>query len=167
MKYPRQNGFTMVTAIFILVVLAALGAFMVNVSTNQQIGSALDVQGARAYQAARSGIEWGVYQVQSSAGYRFSYDCLPGDTGSTCPNRRSCPSSPASFNFTAPSLTGLTVTVTCVAIVDPGGFNGPTVYNVVATACNQPVAGWTETTVACPNLAPNSFYMERRLDVSF
>ena len=36
-------------------VLAALAAFVMIVSTTQQVGSALDVQGARAYQAARAG----------------------------------------------------------------------------------------------------------------
>ncbi|MCX7168754.1 MAG: agglutinin biogenesis protein MshP [Proteobacteria bacterium] len=173
MKHPRQNGFTIVSAIFILVVLAVLGAFMVTISTNQQIGSALDVQGSRAYQAARAGIEWGVYQVQSSAGYQFSYACPVTDTGSMCPNRRTCPSSPASFAFsTAPSLTGFVVTVTCSANADTvasglGGFSGPTIYAITATACNQPISGWTATTTACPNTAPNNLYIERRLEVSF
>lgn len=58
-----QRGFALVGAIFILVVLSALGAFMLTM-TGIQSGTALfSVQGARAYQAARSGIEWGIYQV--------------------------------------------------------------------------------------------------------
>ena len=68
-----SRGFAIVSAIFILVVLGALGAFIVNVSTNQQIGSALDIQGVRAYQAARAGVEWGIYQVQATPAYNFSY----------------------------------------------------------------------------------------------
>ena len=71
MKFPR--GFAIVSAIFILVVLSVLGAAMVSLSTSQHLGSAQDVQGARAYQAARSGVEWGLYQVQSTAAYAFSY----------------------------------------------------------------------------------------------
>ena len=55
MRPDRQRGFTVVTAIFLLVVLAALGGFIATISTTQHIGSALDVSGARAYQAARSG----------------------------------------------------------------------------------------------------------------
>lgn len=58
-----QRGFSLVTAIFLLVVIAALGAFAVTLSTTQQQSSALDVLGSRAYQAARAGIEWGAYQV--------------------------------------------------------------------------------------------------------
>lgn len=61
---PRaQRGFALVTAIFLLVVLATLGAAMLTFSSAQHVGSALDVQGARAYQAARAGIEWGAYQA--------------------------------------------------------------------------------------------------------
>jgi MSHA biogenesis protein MshP len=62
MKKP-QAGFSIVSAIFLLVVLAFLGAAMVNFSTNQQQSAAMDVMGERAYQAARTGVEWGAYQV--------------------------------------------------------------------------------------------------------
>ncbi len=58
-----QRGFALVTAIFLLVVLAVLGAAMLTFSSAQHVGSAMDVQGARAYQAARAGIEWGAYQA--------------------------------------------------------------------------------------------------------
>lgn len=63
-----QRGFALATAIFLLVVLAALGAAMLTFSSTQHVGSAMDVQGARAYQAARAGIEWGVYQALRGAG---------------------------------------------------------------------------------------------------
>ena len=108
----RLRGFAIVSAIFILVVLASLGAFIVNISTSQQIGSALDVQGVRAYHAARAGIEWGLYQVQASVGYNFGYT-------STNPNTRTCPASPTSFLLpAAPTLAGFTVTVVCSAQPD-------------------------------------------------
>lgn len=54
----RQHGFSIITAIFILVVLALLGGYMVKLSTVQTTSFNLVLQGARAYQAARSGIEW-------------------------------------------------------------------------------------------------------------
>lgn len=66
LRQPRRavaRGFTIIAAIFLLVVLAALGAFVLTVSSAQHMTSAQDLQGARAYQAARSGIEWGAYQV--------------------------------------------------------------------------------------------------------
>lgn len=58
-----QKGFSLITAIFLLVVIAALGTFAVTLSTTQQQSAALDVMGARAYQAARAGIEWGAFQA--------------------------------------------------------------------------------------------------------
>lgn len=64
--HKLQRGFSLVSAIFLLVVIAALGTFAVTLSTTQQQGAALDVLGARAYQAARAGIEWGAYQVISN-----------------------------------------------------------------------------------------------------
>lgn len=58
-----QRGFAIMSAIFLLVVLAALGAAMLTFSASQHASSAMDVQGTRAYQAARAGIEWGAYQA--------------------------------------------------------------------------------------------------------
>jgi len=133
----KSRGFSIIAAIFLLVVLAALGAAIVIVSTTQQVGSVMDVQGARIYQAARAGIEWGVYKRTRSS---------------------SCAAS-TSFAFaTAPTLSGITVTVTCVAYAD--GSGGPTVYEIQSTACNQPSGG------NCPNAAPGSNYIERRLKVT-
>lgn len=128
----------MMAAIFIVVVLTALGAFIMSVSTNQQIGSAMDVQGVRVYQAARSGIDWGLFQQLQAA---------------------SCVAT-SSFVPPAPTLSGFTVTVTCTATVDAN--NGPTMYLVRSVACNQPSAG------ACPNTAdPGANYLERLLEVTF
>ena len=57
MKMSRfhQQGFAAIAAVFLVVVLAALGAFMVTFSNTQQLTSAQDVQGSRAYWAARGG----------------------------------------------------------------------------------------------------------------
>src|SRR5665647_224547 len=63
MMNKAQRGFSLVSAIFLLVVIAALGTFAVTLSTTQQQSAALDVLGSRAYQASRAGIEWGAYQV--------------------------------------------------------------------------------------------------------
>lgn len=62
-----QRGFALMSAIFLLVVLAGLGAAMLTFSSTQHVGSAMDVQGSRAYQAARAGIEWGAYQALRSS----------------------------------------------------------------------------------------------------
>lgn len=84
-RYPLQRGFAAIAAIFLVVVLAALGAFMVTFSNTQHLTSAQDVQGSRAYWAARAGLEWGIISAVSA-----------------------CPASP-----TALSIDAFTVTVTC------------------------------------------------------
>jgi MSHA biogenesis protein MshP len=139
-----QRGFTIVSAIFILVVLAALAAFIAVISTTQQIGSALDVQGARAYQAAKAGIEWGTYQVWSSS--------PAGRAGAVCPTSPT----PLTFPAAASTLSAFSVTVTCTATTD--GSGGPTVFSITATACNS--GG------ACPGAAGNAGYIERQITVT-
>lgn len=67
MNINNQNGFTIVQAIFILVVLALLGTFMVRLSTVQQSTTTQALLQARAYQAARSGVEWGITNVVNNA----------------------------------------------------------------------------------------------------
>ncbi|HHA18428.1 MAG TPA: pilus assembly protein MshP [Methylophaga sp.] len=59
----RQQGFSLVMALFILIVLASLGLYMVTISGTQQQSVNYTLLSARAYQAARSGIEWGIYQT--------------------------------------------------------------------------------------------------------
>ena len=119
-KLKRIRGFALVSAIFILVVLAALGAFIMSISTSQQIGSALDVQGVRAYQAARAGLEWGLFQQRQT---------IPA----------SCASAPTSFvPSTATTLSSFTVTVTCSAsvptcgafVVSSGSFSAGYAYRI-------------------------------------
>jgi MSHA biogenesis protein MshP len=152
----RQTGFALLTAIFILVVLAGLGAAIMTVSSNQQISSAIDVQGARAYLAARAGVDWALYMEEQYY--------LP---------IHQCPPSPSSFSPAASTMLGLVVTVTCVATPDLDPVTGlsrggPTVYTVTSTACNQPTSSWSATTAACPNTTnPGALYVERQLVISF
>lgn len=61
-----EGGFSLVAAIFLLVILSALGVFMLSISTMQQTTSTQDLQGSKAYQAAKAGIEWGVYQIMTA-----------------------------------------------------------------------------------------------------
>lgn len=57
-RIGSQSGFAAIAAIIVLTVLAGMGAFMVSFSNTQQLGSAQDIQGTRAYWAARAGLEW-------------------------------------------------------------------------------------------------------------
>ncbi len=67
-NFDKQRGFSLVSAIFLLVVLAGLGAAMVTFSTTQQQSQAMDLMGSRAYQAANAGIEWAAYNIASNPG---------------------------------------------------------------------------------------------------
>lgn len=50
-------------ALFIIVTLAAIATYLLTISTGQLEAGIQDEQGARAYQAARTGIDWGAFQV--------------------------------------------------------------------------------------------------------
>ena len=95
-----QSGFSLVSAVFLLVVLAALGAYMVSVSGVQRTTTTLALQGARAQQAARSGIEWAVYRA------------LNGNVTQTCGNAPSTPLT-NTLPLSGSGLDGFTVDVTC------------------------------------------------------
>lgn len=116
-----QQGFSIVTAIFLLVVLAFLGTAMVTFSTAQHHSEALDVMGSRAYQAARAGIEWAAFQVAGS---------LPNAASAV----------PCARNFAQNSLGGtlapFAVTVTCNAVAHVEGANTIWIYDVSAVAAS-------------------------------
>lgn len=116
-----QRGFSLVSAIFLLVVIAALGTFAVTLSTTQQQSAALDVLGARAYQAARAGIEWGAYQAlrSSSCSVPTTLAALPG------------------------TLANFTVTVQCSSTAASEAGTAITIYQLTSTA--------TQGTPATPN----------------
>src|SRR5882762_3589 len=106
MCLERQRGFSIVAAIFLLVVLALLGGFILSVTGIQQSSGQLDVLGVRAYQSARAGMEWGAWQVLDPN------NNLPGFGGTA-----NLPPCPASTNLTGlgGSLSSFTVTVDCSA----------------------------------------------------
>jgi MSHA biogenesis protein MshP len=62
----RQPGFTLVQAVFILVVLALLGVVMVRLIGVQTTTGVMALQGTRAFHAARSGLEWGAARASSA-----------------------------------------------------------------------------------------------------
>lgn len=117
-----QRGFSMVSAIFLLIVMASLGAFMLTFSTAQHTTGAQDIEGARAYQAARTGIEWGLYQV-------FRVPPPPAAAPS-------CPTSPTTLPALGGALAGFTVSVTCVSTDHDEADRTVRVYQFTSTAMN-------------------------------
>ena len=87
----RQRGFALVVAIFLLVVLASLGVYIVKVSGVQHATVNIALLGSRAFEAARAGIEWGAFQAL--------------DTGA-------CPAA-ITLNLTEGGLDGFAVDVDC------------------------------------------------------
>jgi MSHA biogenesis protein MshP len=117
----KQRGFSLIMAIFLVVVLGGIAVFIGRVSTMQHQSSALDEEGAMAYQAARAGIEWGVYQAINEA-------------GSGC-------AASASFTLAVPTTPANTVdySVEVACSQSPSATEGATpidVYQITATARN-------------------------------
>jgi MSHA biogenesis protein MshP len=62
----RQDGFSIVMAIFLIVVLAGLATFVVQISMTQFQSTNLEVLQARAQAAAETGIEYAAYVALNS-----------------------------------------------------------------------------------------------------
>jgi MSHA biogenesis protein MshP len=139
----RQRGFVLVLAVFMLVMLAAISAYLLTISNLQVQTAAQDELGARAYQSARTGIEWGSYQILRAPAQAFATACVAGATTQTI--------------ALSGQLAGFSVAVTCQAgAVQTEGASTYRAYNITATGCNQ---------AACPGAA-SATYVERQLKVS-
>jgi MSHA biogenesis protein MshP len=88
----EQAGFTLITAIFLLVVVATLSVYILNLRNVQQQTLVFGVQGARAMQAARTGIEWGIDRSLED---------------------NNCPTTDLVFTAPDAALSAFTITVTC------------------------------------------------------
>jgi len=59
-KGGKQRGFGLVAAMFLIIVIAAVIAVMWRLSVTQSATNTLSLQQARAFQAARAGLEYGI-----------------------------------------------------------------------------------------------------------
>ncbi len=127
----RARGFALVLAVFLIVTLATIGAYMLLVSNVQVETGVMDEQSARAYQAARAGLDWGAYQALQNAGGAFATtNCVAGAGG-------------AAQDIPLPSLSPDPVNifrarVTC-QVFGPETEGGTPVrtYRITSTGCNQ------------------------------
>lgn len=133
----RSAGVGLVTAIFLVVVLAGLALAIVSLSSAQHVGSYLDVQGTLAYQAARAGAEVGIYRVRVEGTCKGETIAMPANT----------------------SLSTFTVTITCEPVAGP--VEELNRHVVRATACNQPAVPGG----ACPNQNASVDYVQRVVEV--
>ena len=90
-RLRRQSGFSLVSAIFLLVVVSLAGASMLSLVGTSRRTSSFAVLSARAYQAARSGVEWAAAEALANPG--------------TCPA--------GAFVLGEAGLSGFDVAVTC------------------------------------------------------
>lgn len=83
-----QRGFGLVAAMFLIVIIAALIAVMARLALTQNATNSLAIQQARAYQAARAGLELGIYRVLDGQDCAAVFD-LDGFQVSvaTCPSQ--------------------------------------------------------------------------------
>lgn len=138
----RQRGLSLVAAIVVVLVLGAVGAYTMRSASTQQAAAAGDVLGVRAFQAARSGLEWAAYQV------------LQGD-----PSTGFCNGGATTQTITglAGDLAGFSVAVSCRASDHSEAGTALRMYAVTATACNR---------AACPSTGAEANYAERQLTMT-
>jgi MSHA biogenesis protein MshP len=130
----RNRGFALPAAIFLLVVLGGLAGWLMRLSTATLAQEALELEGARAYQAAQAGMEAGIYAA------RVNGSCAA-----------------QTLTFTG-QLARFTASVGCTSITADEGGQAVTLYRITSVACNQPSSG------ACPNAAPTlGEYAERQM----
>jgi MSHA biogenesis protein MshP len=139
----RQSGFVLVLAVFMLVMLASISAYLLTISNLQVQTAAQDELGARAYQSARTGIDWGAYQILRAPAQAFATACAAGASTQTI--------------ALSGQLAGFSVAVTCQAgAAQTEGASTFRAYRITATGCNQ---------ASCPGTA-GATYVERQLRIS-
>lgn len=112
MRHKKQ-GFALIAAIFILVILGVLSAFVVNISAITHRTTTYALEGARALFAAHSGLEWATQQVVSNP--------------TTCPID-------TTLNLNQGGATGIDVVVSCIATEFTEGINTFNLFEISAVA---------------------------------
>ena len=127
------------TAVLLLLMLAGVAAYIVSLSGSQQASSGMDAVGQQAYQAARSGAEYGVWNAVKPV----------------------APACPAAQTIAAGSMAGTlapyTVTINCTATNHTEAAVNLQAFTVTSTACNR---------AACPAAAPSANYVERQVTLT-
>ncbi|MDP3845774.1 MAG: hypothetical protein Q8R10_05035 [Pseudomonas sp.] len=124
-RAPRQTGFALVAAMFVMIIIAMVVLAMMRLAGNQHGTNSLAIQQARAYQAARAGLDWGISRV-----------AVPARVV-TAP----CPAAPANTALTMEAGSNLAefnnlvvVSFTLASYLEDG--NPRCIYRLTATAQN-------------------------------
>jgi MSHA biogenesis protein MshP len=143
-----EGGFAFIAALFLLVVLGAFVAFVMSISMNAHASGALAVQGARAYEAARAGVEWATYQILDPR------QAINGAV-TTPPPCFASPSTPALPGQLGP----FSLTVSCTRY--PSNSASPNYYEESSTR----VAVYDVTSTATQGTPGAADYVERQIQV--
>lgn len=108
----RDAGFALVTAIFLLVALAGAASALLSLAGDQRTAAVTSLETARAYQAARSGLEW------AAAHALRDHACPPG----------------ASFALDEGGLRGFQLSVACASSQHTDGAAAETVFQITSVA---------------------------------
>jgi MSHA biogenesis protein MshP len=148
MKKNHQAGFAFITAIFLLVTLAAFAAFVVTLTANASATTVISVMGIRGYQAARAGIEWASYQIKDP-------------NGTIAAGATNLPACFVPTSLTMPGAMGaFSVSVSCQRF--PASGSAPTDYHEEG---NQRSVMYVVTSTATFSSVGTADYIERRLEV--
>ena len=107
----RQRGVSLITALFLIVVLAGIASFAVRLTAVQQQSVGSSLQATRALLAARSGIEWAAHRALN---------------GGSC--------SAQSTTLSEAGAAGFTVSVTCSQSAHSEGGATVNVYAIESLA---------------------------------
>ena len=134
----------MIIAIFLVIVLGALGAAAVTLSKTQQVGGTRSLAAARVYYAAKAGLEWGIQQAIAPA--------APSCVAST---------NISGINAMQGALSGIVVTVECTQSTHGAGNF---VYYIRSCATTDGTCNAAGSTPGALFAGPN--HAERRLEAT-
>lgn len=112
-RHSTQGGFSLVSAVFLLVVVAMIAGYAVSLGTAQQGDATLALLARRADFAAQSGLDWAIARVI---------------------NADACPGSGTSFTPSGPGLDSFTVGVACTSVTVTEGAVAYPVYSLTVSA---------------------------------
>jgi len=109
----RHKGFSLVSAVFLVVVVALIAGYALSIGSTEVSATSFALQGKRAEAAARSGLEWGIARIlQDSA----------------------CPASSSTLTPAGTGISRFTVTVSCSSVTVTEGATTYPVYSLDVTA---------------------------------
>lgn len=105
----KQSGMSIISAIFVMVVLGLLGVYMTSLNTMQHAGTSLSLQSHRAFYSAQSGLEWFAWYTKTN---------------------NSCPASGTNF-----TILNFTITInSCTATAITEGSKNYNIFDTEITA---------------------------------